>query len=223
MKSYNIYLIRHGLTEANLKGKYAGVWDIPVCDEGEKKLEELKKNFKYPEIKECYSSPLCRCIKTAKIIYPNIEPKICENLKEWNFGEWEGKTTQELLNDKRYVNWIENNRADSTPGGESGVEFTKRVCEAFEDIINSLIKRGITSAGIFTHGGVIMNLLATYGLPRKEFFKWITDNGCGFALRITPSLWMRGKVAEVYDRLPLGAKGEISGNFKGLIDNLKDK
>lgn len=222
MKSYNIYLIRHGVTEANLKGQYAGVWDIPVCKEGEIKLHELKNNFKYPEIKECYSSPLCRCVKTAKIIYPDVTTIIREDLKEWNFGEWEGKTTNELLKDGRYVNWVENKRTDSTPGGESGIEFTKRVCSAFEEIVESLVKRGVTSAGIVTHGGVIMSLLATYGLPRKEFFEWITDNGCGFALRVTPSLWMRSKVAEVYNRVPVGNPGEISGNFKCLIDNLKE-
>ncbi len=221
MKSYNIYLIRHGITEANLKGQYAGVLDIPVCEEGEKKLYQLKNDFQYPEIEECYSSPLCRCVRTAKIIYPNIKPIIKESLKEWDFGEWEGKTTNELLKDDRYVNWVKNNRTDPTPGGESGIKFTERVCRAFEEIVESLVKRGITSAGIFTHGGVIMNLLVTYGLPKKEFFDWITDNGCGFALRLTPSLWMRSKVLEVYDKIPVGNKEEISGNFKDLIDNLK--
>ena len=221
MKSYNIYLIRHGVTEANLKGQYAGSWDIPLCEEGEKKLHQLKNDFIYPEIKECYSSPLSRCRQTAEIIYPHIKPIIQENLKEWDFGEWEGKTTNELLKDERYVRWIENKQTDPAPGGESGMTFTKRVCKAFEEIVESLVKRGVTSAGIVTHGGVIMGLLATYGIPKKDFFDWITDNGCGFALRVTPSLWMRSKVLEVYDKLPVGNQGEIGGNFKDLIDNLK--
>ena len=46
---------------------------------------------------------------------------------------------------------------------------------------------------------------------------WMTENGCGYSLRITPGLWMRSMVAEVYDTIPAGrsAKG---GDEKFIID-----
>ena len=93
MKSYTIHFIRHGMTEANINGQYAGSWDIPVCEEGKKKLIDLKENFEYPNVKEHYSSPLSRCLQTCDIIYPEAKINIVDGLKEWDFGDWEGKTT----------------------------------------------------------------------------------------------------------------------------------
>ncbi len=222
MKSYTIHLIRHGMTEANLTGKYAGSWDIPLCAEGEKKLEDLKNSFEYPYAQEFYSSPLTRCVQTCNLVYKESKPIIIDGLKECSFGEWEGKTTQELLNDERYLEWVKSDRQTVPPGGESGSDFYKRICSTFEEIVNSLITRGVTSASIFTHGGVIMFILSTYGLPKADFYDWIVDNGCGYSIRITPGLWMRDKVFEVYQKSPLGASGEVSGEFKDLIENLKN-
>ena len=66
--------------------------------------------------------------------------------------------------------------------------------------------QGNTSALIVTHGGVIMTILAAYGLPKAKFYDWMTDNGCGYSIRITPGLWMRSQVAEVFQKLPIGAQ-----------------
>ncbi len=221
MKSYAVHLIRHGMTKANLTGQYAGSWDIPICPEGEEKLKNLKSDFEYPRMQESYSSPLSRCVQTCNIIYPEANPIITEGLSECNFGEWEGKTAEELIKNEEYIKWTKSNRKTVPPSGESIGDFHKRICSTFEEIIDSLITRGVTSASIFTHGGVIMSILSAYGLPKANFFDWIVDNGCGYSVRVTPSLWMRDKVFEVYEKVPLGAGGEISGKFKNLIDNLK--
>ena len=47
-----------------------------------------------------------------------------------------------------------------------------------------------------------MTLLAVYGLPQAKPFDWACDNGYGFSLRVTPMLWQRDKVAEVYKLIP---------------------
>jgi alpha-ribazole phosphatase len=73
----------------------------------------------------------------------------------------------------------------------------------FESIVNGLMQTGTTDAAIITHGGVMNMLLAVYGLPQAKPFDWACDSGYGYSLRITPSLWMRDKVAEVYQRIPL--------------------
>ena len=46
MQSCVIHLIRHGMTQANVDGRYAGFWDVPVCDEGKEKLQKLKENYR---------------------------------------------------------------------------------------------------------------------------------------------------------------------------------
>ena len=223
MQSYVIHFIRHGLTEANLTGKYAGVWDIPVCSEGIEKLHGLKDIYKYPCVEEYYSSPLQRCIQTCDIVYPQTHPVVVEGLKECNFGDWEGKTTQELTGDELYLKWMNRGNDISPPNGESWSTLYNRIRATFERIVESMMRRKVTSASVFTHGGVIMTILAMYGIPRADFYEWMVDNGCGYSVRITPGIWMREKVMEVYDKIPLGANGNINGEFKNLIDNLKEK
>ena len=90
--------------------------------------------------------------------------------------------------------------------GENGGVFMQRVCAAFEKIVEGMLRSGTTSAVIVTHGGCIMSILSAYGLPRANFYDWLTDNGCGYTLRITPGLWMRSMVAEVEATLPGGLK-----------------
>lgn len=221
MKSYIIHFVRHGMTDANVKGQYAGSWDISISDDGRKKLRILKDTYEYPSVQEYYSSPLSRCVETCDIIYPEAEPIVVDGLKECDFGDWEGKTTDELSSDPEYLEWIKNSKI-APPNGESWEDFHKRISASFEDIVTSLMKRGVTSAAIFAHGGVIMSLLAMYGIPKANRFDWMVDNGCGYSIRITPGLWMRDKVFEVYQKVPLGSNEEISGEFKNLIDNLKD-
>ena len=50
MRSYHIYLIRHGLTKANLEGKYIGETDLDLCEEGVSELLSLKEQFVYPAV-----------------------------------------------------------------------------------------------------------------------------------------------------------------------------
>ena len=72
----------------------------------------------------------------------------------------------------------------------------------FENIVDGLMKTGTTDAAFIMHGGVMNTILAVYGLPQAKPFDWACDNGYGYSLRITPSLWMRDKVAEVFERIP---------------------
>ena len=81
-------------------------------------------------------------------------------------------------------------------------DFVRRVCKIFESIVEGLMKTGSTECAIVTHGGVIMTLLAVYGLPQAKPFEWAMENGCGYSVRVTPMLWQRGKVTEVFSRVP---------------------
>lgn len=209
MKSYQIHLIRHGLTKENEDGAYIGSTDVPLSAKGIEKLKQIDKSFIYPGTPLLFSSPLMRCIQTCNIIYPALTPKIVGDLAECNFGDWEGKTAEQLLTDNMdFYSWLANSADNAPPNGESGADFTRRVCLAFEKIVNDLMRSGDTTAVIVTHGGVIMTLLSVYGLPHAKPYDWRMDNGFGYSLRITPMLWMRDKVAEVYDRIPYAREEE---------------
>ena len=203
MQSYTIHLIRHGATKGNQLGQYIGRTDLPLAPEGAKQLRELSRAGGYPTAQAYYCSPLLRCRETLNILYPDAEPVVVEGLRECDFGEWEGKTAKELMEeDPSFAQWMESGAQATPPGGESGAVFMHRVCEAFEKLVEDMLRSRTTSAVIVTHGGVIMTILSAYGLPKAGFYDWLTGNGCGYSLRITPGLWMRSMVAEVYETIP---------------------
>lgn len=218
MKSYLIHLIRHGITDGNLKGMYIGSTDMPLAPEGVSQLLSFREKFNYPVADAYFSSPLLRCTSTLKILYPEANPILIPGICECNFGDWEGKTAKELEHNAVFVDWIASGGIKAPPNGESGEQFMGRCCLAFEKILEGLMKSGTTSAVIVAHGGVIMSILSAFGLPRANFYDWMVGNGRGYSLRVTPSLWMRNKVAEVIDTLPAGDTPAMEGDQKYIID-----
>ena len=202
MKSYYIHFIRHGAISQTLRGRYIGTTDVPLSEEGKRDLEKTDAECSYPYAKVVFTSPLKRCTQTAKILYPHLEPIIVDHLSECSFGEWENKTADELSSDEDFAKWLAGDNSVKPPRGESNADFTRRICIMFESIVNGLIRTGTTDSVIITHGGVIMTLLAVYGLPQANPFDWQCDNGYGYSLRVTPALWQRDKVIEVFDRIP---------------------
>ena len=201
MKSYIIHLIRHGSIDDTLAGKYIGTTDAPLSDRGRMDLKKLDYEYKYPGTQVVFTSPLKRCTETAKILYPEQNPLVIDNLSECNFGEWEGKTADELKNDPDFKKWLAGDSSVKPPRGERHADSTRRVCKMFESIVEGLMKTGTTESVIVTHGGVNMTLLAVYGLPQAKPFEWTMDNGFGYSLRVTPVLWQRDKVCEVFQTI----------------------
>ena len=203
MKTYQIHLIRHGMTAEALEGKYIGHTDVPLCEEGIKQLEQMKDEFGYPYADVIFSSPLSRCIATARLLYPDREPTVINELIEYDFGEFEGKTAEDLKDDKDFAEWLAGNDSrKAAPFGESNASFSYRVCACFEKIVDGIISSGVKSTAVITHGGVIMAIMAAYALPEAQMHEWLTPNGCGYTLRIDPSIWMRGRKLEAVSECP---------------------
>ena len=191
MNTLKIHLIRHGATDANYKGEYIGCrTDIPLAPEGLTELRML--------IQRLYSSPMLRCRQTGAVLYPDMEIVPVEELKEYDFGSFEGKTAAELENDPDFVPWTSGKLA-APKGGEANSEFIKRVCLGFNKIAVDMVNSGITSSAVIMHGGAIMMLLAAAGLPRRSPVEWTSDFGRGYSLLVTPSLYFKSGAVEVYD------------------------
>ncbi len=202
MKSYQIHLIRHGITTGNINGQYIGSTDLPLCADGRNAIKKLDKAFVYPGAAAFITSPMKRCTETMSLIYPKASQIPIEGLRECDFGLFEGMTAAELEKSPSFSQWISGDASVSPPDGESGEHFAQRVCSTFEQIVSGLMKTGTTSCVIMTHGGVISTLLSRYGLPKAEPVDWPCEPGCGYTVRIHPQLWMSGQVMEVCSRLP---------------------
>lgn len=203
MKTYYIHLIRHGLTQANLDGTYAGHEDVDLLPEGIEELKQLKEQYIYPEVPVVFSSPLQRARQSASILFPDNEILILEDLIEYNFGEFEGLTAEQLKDNKHFREWFYGDGSVPALHGESNQEFALRVGAAFEKIVGGLLKTGITEAAVITHGGVIMTLMNMYAIPEAPMTDWLLENGAGYTLRLTPSLWSQIRKVEAIAKLPL--------------------
>lgn len=206
MQSYVIHLIRHGAVDETLRGKYIGRTDVGLSEKGKQSLRKLYESGVYPHPRAVFSSPLLRCTETCSILFPEQKPECLPAFSECDFGEWENRSAAELAGDPKFAEWLQNSEKTPPPGGESGKVFANRITKGFERLVGRLMQEGITESVLVTHGGVIMTLLAVYGLPQAPAYQWRMDNGYGFSLRINPFLWMRDKVCEVFDTCPPAPK-----------------
>lgn len=174
-----IILIRHGATLGNLSKCYIGSTDEPLTEQSCTLLS--KKS--YPYCNYIYVSPMIRCTQTAQIIYPKHAYIVCDNLRECNFGDFEGKNYLELAENFEYKKWVDSNGTSQFPNGETNDGFKNRCCDAFEKIIKSHVEDDIIA--FVVHGGTIMSVLERFYIPTSTFYDWQIGNSSAYCLFCT--------------------------------------
>ena len=218
MRSYHIYLIRHGLTKANLEGKYIGETDLDLCEEGVSELLSLKEQFGYPAVGRVYSSPLRRSVQTARLLYPEMTPVTVDSLREYAFGAFENKTPEELKELPSYRSWIDSAQKTVPDGAEDPNAFGARVVEGLDRVIRDMMKNHIGEAAVVTHAGVITSILTACGLPRRPLLEWKVESGKGYTLLINAGLWANERMAEVFTPVPYGGgEDEVMLEYQRLL------
>ena len=168
-----VWLIRHGRTEWNDTGRYQGQTDLPLSNEG---AAELARAPFSP--KTVYVTPLKRTQETAKILFPDARQIVVDDLREMDFGAFEGRTYIEMENDADYRAWVEDNCRGRCPGGESRDEFAARICAAFE----KLMDESEGDVVIVAHGGTQMSVMERFAVPHEPYFSRNAKNGTGYEL-----------------------------------------
>ena len=214
MRSYKLYLIRHGLTSANKKGLYLGSTDISLSEEGRQDIVFLTKQYEYPKVQKVYSSPLKRAVETAEIIYPNNLIENIDSLREYSFGVFENRSIDELSKDLEYKSWVDGDMKKTPKGGETKEQFAKRVLNGFNYLMNDMMKNEIYEAALVGHAGVLSMILYMFGMPRRTPLEWNMEPGGGYSLLTTVQMWTRDNILEVCDILPYGkCSNESSDHF----------
>ena len=205
MKYYKLHLIRHGLTEGNLKGLYIGSGsDLPLCAEGRAQLKTLKKDFGYPQVPLVFTSPMLRATQTAEILFPGVRQIELHDLREMAFGKFEGKPLQQLVKDPEFAQWMDPTSRTVPQGAEDRQMFFNRTSAMLMKMFEYMLKTHTEEAACVTHGGVIMNMLSQHALPFRKPEEWMTDPGAGYSVRLDAEMWMRDHLAEAYDVVPHG-------------------
>ncbi len=175
-------LIRHGKTFGNTQGRYIGTTDEPLCREGIDALDGRAADDPAAEL--VFSSPMKRCMQTAGILYPGMEPYVLEDFRECDFGEFENKNYKELSGNPAYQAWIDSGGTMAFPGGESREQVTERTVRAFRQMLEVCRERQATQAALVAHGGTIMTVMEQFARPKRDYYDWQVKNGCGFLTEV---------------------------------------
>lgn len=188
MKKIEVILIRHGKTIANEKRLYCGKTDLSLSDSGLEELEILKESIRYPKCDCYYTSGAKRANETFEALYDNNDFIELKGFFEYDFGDFEMKSYEDLKDDKRYIDWITDESGEvSCPNGESKNRYKNRIKGEFISFIKNIYNKKINSVLVVSHGGTIGTILEEFYDNSKNFYNWQPSFGEGYKLTIESS------------------------------------
>ena len=171
-------LVRHGLTDWNLEGRYQGQTDVPLNETGRAQARLLAGQLQGEPFTAIYSSDRQRASETASIIAASVHLPVTldPRLREINQGEWEGQLVDAIKT--RYADLWQQRSLDPAnvryPGGETVEEVARRVYAALNDIAR------LHPAGpvlVVSHGLALATVLCKVrGVPIGQAYIMISDN-----------------------------------------------
>ena len=123
-----------------------------------------------------------RAVETAELIYPDNFIQKVDSLREYNFGQFENRSMEELQGDPAFTAWMDSGMTGAPEGGESREQFEQRLILGFNQVILDMMREGISSAALVSHGGVLMYLLSKFGLPQRRALDWQIEAGKGYTV-----------------------------------------
>jgi probable phosphoglycerate mutase len=148
-----VYLARHGETAWTISGQHTGLTDLPLTARGERNAHRLGERLKGLTFAAVLTSPLLRARRTCELSGCAGPAQVDADLVEWNYGEYEGKTTAEILQMRPGWNLFR----DGCPGGETASDVGRRA-----DRVITRAKASPGSVLIFSSGHLLRVLTARW-------------------------------------------------------------
>jgi len=152
MASPELWLLRHGATDWARSGRHTGRTDRPLLPEGEEEAQALAPVLARQTFRAVLVSPLQRARQTCALAGLGGQAQRCDDLREWNYGSYEGLTTAEIRRSvPGWTIW-----SHPCPQGESQEQVARR-CER-------VIAQALQLAGddgrvaLFAHGHILRSL-----------------------------------------------------------------
>src|ERR1043165_1068155 len=92
-----VYLARHGETAWTISGQHTGLTDLPLTQRGEENARRLGDRLRGLHFVRAFTSPLQRARQTCELAGFGATAEADPDLVEWDYGQYEGKTTAEVL------------------------------------------------------------------------------------------------------------------------------
>lgn len=191
--STTLIFVRHGESEANGNGAFAGHWDIDLTQLG---LQQAELTARYIHEHYCvdavYASDLQRAYHTALPI-ANISTGnviTTSQLREIFAGEWEGLCFDELQirYPESYGVWLNDIGKARPTNGESVEQVSIRIWDAVQQILHANQEKTVV---IVTHGTPIRTLLCRINgleLAQMNTFSWVS-NASVTVVRVEDNRW----------------------------------
>jgi broad specificity phosphatase PhoE len=165
----NVFVIRHGETAWSLSGRHTGTTDLPLTDNGRRLAEEMRPALKEIDFALVLVSLAQRARQTCELAGLGGKAIIDNDLREWNYGAYEGLTPSEI--EKMSPGWLI--FRDGCPGGETPDQVGERA--------NRVVARARAAQGnvaLFAHGHLLRVLAARWiGSAPCEGQRFLLDTG----------------------------------------------
>jgi alpha-ribazole phosphatase len=185
-----LVLVRHAEPDESVRGLCYGALDVGLSSRGERQARALAWRLAGEPLAAVYSSPSTRASATAHAIGERhgLEPCVEVDLREIDFGAFEGRTYAEIqdAHPEIYAIWMRRPTEVRFPGGESFAELRTRVLAAMETIV---VRHAGSSVALVGHGGPNRAMLAhALGVPDDAVFRIGQDHG-----RVSEIRWDAGR------------------------------
>jgi broad specificity phosphatase PhoE len=168
-----VLLLRHGETEWSAGGRHTGNTDVPLTDRGRARARATAATGakllggRPPAL--VLSSPRVRARTTAELAGLHVD-RIDERLVEWDYGDYEGRTTPEIReHDPGWTVWTH-----PTPGGETAAQVQARADDLLAAVATTLDEGDVVLVG---HGHFSRVLIARWaGLAATEGVRFAMDS-----------------------------------------------
>jgi broad specificity phosphatase PhoE len=157
-----LVLVRHGETDWSRTGRHTGRTDVPLADAGREQARAIGRRLAGETYDLVLVSPLGRARETCEIAGLGEAATVVDDLREWDYGLYEGRTTPEIRLERPGWHVF----ADGCPGGESADQVGRRADRVLASLRGT---PGLTRVAVFAHGHLLRVLAARWlGLAGRD-------------------------------------------------------
>jgi broad specificity phosphatase PhoE len=151
--NHRVVLVRHGETEWSRDGRHTGRTDMPLTGRGREQARQAGRALRGMEFALVLVSPLRRARETLELAGLRGPAEVCDDLREWDYGEFEGRTTPEIRAERPgWSLW-----RDGVVGGETIEEVGRRA-----DRVVAVLRAAAGDAAAVAHGHILRVLAARW-------------------------------------------------------------